>query len=45
MMLFAGAARRPAAVYRSDGHATLRWILGDAGEVVDTACFNASEDA
>jgi hypothetical protein len=34
-----------AAVYRFDGHATLRWILDEAGEVVDTACFNASEDA
>jgi hypothetical protein len=34
-----------AAVYRFDGHATLRWILDGAGEVVDTACFSASEDA
>jgi hypothetical protein len=30
---------------RFDGHATLRWILDEDGEVVDTACFNASADA
>jgi hypothetical protein len=34
-----------AAVYRFDGHATLRWILDVDGEVIDTACFDASEGA
>jgi hypothetical protein len=45
MMLRWGCPGGRATVYRFGGHATPRWILDDAGEVVDTACFNASPDA
>jgi hypothetical protein len=34
-----------AAVYRFDGRRTLRWIVDTDGEVVDSACFDASAGA